>query len=44
VVEPDRTLPGGVLGFDPAQAALLMKRGEADAWRALEHAGWIETP
>jgi len=40
VVEPDRSLPGGVLGFDPALAAELMTRGEADAWRALERAGW----
>ena len=41
VVEPDATLPGGVLGFDPANAATLIQRGEQDAWRALEHAGWL---
>jgi predicted acylesterase/phospholipase RssA len=42
VVEPDTTLPGGVLGFDPANAAALIGRGEEDAWRALERAGWLE--
>jgi predicted acylesterase/phospholipase RssA len=41
VVEPDTTLPGGVLGFDPANAAALIERGEADAWRTLEQAGWL---
>lgn len=41
VVEPDDMLPGGVLGFDPAQAPGLMERGEADAWEALERAGWL---
>ncbi len=41
VVEPETPLPGGVLGFDPATAAQLMDRGEADAWRALERAGWF---
>ncbi len=44
VVEPDRPLPGGVLGFDPAHASVLMERGEADAWRALERAGWLTPP
>jgi predicted acylesterase/phospholipase RssA len=42
VVEPDSALPGGVLGFDPAHAAELIGRGEEDAWRALERAGWLE--
>ncbi|HVP14091.1 MAG TPA: patatin-like phospholipase family protein [Terriglobales bacterium] len=42
VVEPDSALPGGVLGFDPAQAGGLIARGEEDAWRALERAGWLE--
>jgi predicted acylesterase/phospholipase RssA len=41
VVEPDATLPGGVLGFDPANAAALIARGEQDAWQALERAGWL---
>lgn len=41
VVEPDDVLPGGVLGFDPAQAAALIERGERDAWAALERAGWL---
>ncbi len=41
VVEPDDALPGGVLGFDPAQAPALMDRGEQDAWEALERAGWL---
>jgi predicted acylesterase/phospholipase RssA len=41
VVEPDATLPGGVLGFDPAIAAALIKRGAEDAWGALERAGWL---
>jgi len=41
VVEPDTTLPGGVLGFDPANAAALIERGEEDAWEALERAGWL---
>jgi predicted acylesterase/phospholipase RssA len=43
VVEPDATLPGGVLGFDPATAAALIERGAADAWRALDRARWIDT-
>jgi hypothetical protein len=30
-----------VLGFDPTQAAALIALGEQDAWRALEHAGWL---
>ncbi len=42
VVEPDRGLPGTVLGFEPDQAAALIALGEHDAWRALERAGWLE--
>jgi predicted acylesterase/phospholipase RssA len=42
VVEPERVLPGGVLDFDPAHARELIRRGEADAWRALDRAGWLE--
>lgn len=40
VVEPERPLPGGVLEFAPENAARLVALGEADAWRALERAGW----
>jgi predicted acylesterase/phospholipase RssA len=42
VVEPDTTLPGGLLRFEPREAVELMRRGEEDAWRALERAGWLE--
>lgn len=42
VVEPPRTLPGSVLGFDPVQAAQLITLGEQDAWAAFERAGWLE--
>jgi hypothetical protein len=41
VVEPDRTLPGGMYGYARATAEELMRRGEEDAWRALERAGWL---
>lgn len=41
VIEPARSLPGSVLGFEPAQAAELIALGEQDAWRALERAGWL---
>jgi predicted acylesterase/phospholipase RssA len=41
VVEPDRTLPGGMYGYARATAEELMLRGEEDAWRALERAGWL---
>jgi hypothetical protein len=41
VVEPDRALPGTVLGFDPGQAGALITLGERDAWLALERAGWL---
>lgn len=44
VIEPERALPGTVLGFDPEQAAQLIEIGERDTWRALERAGWLETP
>ena len=46
VIEPAEALPGSLLGFDPENAEELMRRGEADAWRALEQAGWTrpETP
>jgi predicted acylesterase/phospholipase RssA len=44
VIEPERALPGTVLGFDPEQAAQLIAIGERDTWRALELAGWLETP
>jgi hypothetical protein len=40
-VEPESALPGGVFGFDPANARELIRRGEADAWRALERARWV---
>lgn len=43
VIEPERALPGTVLGFDPEQAAQLIAIGERDTWRALERAGWLET-
>jgi predicted acylesterase/phospholipase RssA len=42
VVEPDRPLPGTVLGFDPGQAGVLIDLGTRDAWRALQRAGWVE--
>jgi predicted acylesterase/phospholipase RssA len=42
VVEPGRPLPGGVLAYSPGLAEALMDRGETDAWRALDHAGWLE--
>ena len=41
VVEPRQPLPGGVMDFGPARAAELIRRGEADAWAALERAGWL---
>ncbi len=42
VVEPERSLPGTVLGFDPGQASVLIALGEQDAWNALARAGWLE--
>jgi predicted patatin/cPLA2 family phospholipase len=47
VIQPDAALSGGLLGFDPANAAELMRLGAEDAWQALEGAGWLakaETP
>jgi hypothetical protein len=41
VIEPDRVLPGGLYGFSPGNAAELRGRGERDARRALEAAGWL---
>ncbi len=43
VIEPDAALPGRMLEFDSAQTEALIERGEEDAWRALERAGWIES-
>jgi predicted acylesterase/phospholipase RssA len=42
LVEPDGVLPGGVLDYSPKRAEEIMVRGEADAWKALERAGWLE--
>jgi hypothetical protein len=42
MVEPEGSLPGGVLAYRPALAEGIMERGEADAWRALARAGWLE--
>jgi len=41
VVEPESLLPGGLLRFEPREALELVRRGEEDAWRALERAGWL---
>ncbi len=41
VVEPDCTLPGSLLRFEPRESEQLMLRGEQDAWDALERAGWV---
>lgn len=41
VVEPNAALPGGVLAYSPKNADPLMHRGETDAWRALDQAGWL---
>jgi hypothetical protein len=41
VVEPGEALPGGVIEFRPGRAAELIRRGEEDAWAALERAGWL---
>ena len=41
VVEPPEPLPGGVMDFSPERAAELIRRGEEDAWAALERAGWL---
>jgi predicted acylesterase/phospholipase RssA len=42
VVEPRGRLPGRLLTFEPAITDQLIRRGENDAWRALEAAGWLE--
>jgi len=42
VVEPESGLPGSLLTFDPEITKELLSRGEADAWSALESAGWLE--
>jgi predicted acylesterase/phospholipase RssA len=44
VVEPDRVLPGGLYGFRRDHAMELIRRGEADAFAALDRAGWLEPP
>ena len=41
VIEPGTALPGGILHFEPREAVELVRRGEQDAWRALEVAGWL---
>jgi hypothetical protein len=41
IVEPETPLPGGVLAYSPRLAARLIRRGEQDAVRALDHAGWL---
>jgi predicted acylesterase/phospholipase RssA len=41
IVEPEAPLPGGVLAYSPRIAAKLIRRGEQDALRALDRAGWL---
>lgn len=41
VVEPAKALPGWMFAFDPETATRLIEQGEADAWKALERAGWL---
>lgn len=41
VVEPKEPLPGWMFSFDPGNAPKLIEQGEADAWKALEAAGWL---
>lgn len=41
VIQPEAALSGGLLGFDAANAAELMRLGAKDAWNALEAAGWL---
>lgn len=43
IVEPEAPLPGGVLAYSPRIATKLIRRGEQDAVRALDHAGWLES-
>jgi hypothetical protein len=42
IVEPEQALPGAQFSFDPANSVELIRRGEADGWRCLERAGWLE--
>ena len=42
VVEPETALPGSLLGFDSRLTDQVLKRGEADALRVLENAGWLD--
>lgn len=41
VIQPEAALTGGLLGFDTAYAAELMRLGAEDAWQALDAAGWL---
>lgn len=41
LVEPEHTLPAALLNFDEGTSDELIRRGEADTWRALERAGWL---
>jgi predicted acylesterase/phospholipase RssA len=41
VIEPEGALPGGMYGYSTANAEQLIRRGEGDAWDALERAGWL---
>jgi predicted acylesterase/phospholipase RssA len=41
IVEPETPLPWGVLSYSPKVSKELIRRGEADAWRALDQAGWL---
>jgi len=43
LVEPEAALPGGTLGYSRQLAVRLIRRGEQDALRALDRAGWLET-
>lgn len=43
LVEPETALPGGTLAYSPRSAARLIRRGEQDALRALDLAGWLES-
>lgn len=42
VVEPETALPGSLLGFDSRLTDQVLKRGEEDALRVLENAGWVD--
>jgi predicted acylesterase/phospholipase RssA len=43
VVEPREPLSTWMFAFDAVTARRLIDQGEADAWKALERAGWIGT-